>query len=208
MEQLPIETTVYSMSAEPPPDSNRRADERHLTLFRVGSIVVGGRRELCLVKNISAGGALIRFYSALEPDQRLEIELKERQPIPGCVTWVRGSDAGITFDSPVDVIDLLKSSSDGPRPRMPRVEVRCVVFVREGAATSRARLHNISQGGLKVESASVLTPGANVTVTLPGLPPQGGTVRWNDGDLYGITFNVVLPLAGLVEWLQARDRSL
>ena len=208
LEQLPIETTVYSMSADPPPDTDRRADERHLTLFRVGSIVVGDRRELCLVKNISAGGALIRFYAAIEPEQRLQIELKEGQPIAGCVTWVTGSDAGITFDSPVDVLELLKSSSDGPRPRMPRVEVSCVVFVREGAVANRARLQNISQGGLKVECSTALTPGADVTVTLPGLPPQGGTVRWNDGSMYGISFNSVLPLAGLVEWLQARGRPL
>lgn len=196
------------MSAEPPPETNRRADERHLTLFRVGSIIAGERRELCLVKNISAGGTLIRAYSSLEPDQRLQIELKEGQPIAGIVTWVRGSDAGITFDSPVDVIDLLKSSGDGPRPRMPRVEISCVGFVREGAVVNRAQVHNISQGGLKVESPNPLSPGADVTVSLPGLPPQGGTVRWNDGTLYGITFNSVLPLAGLVEWLQGRERSL
>lgn len=196
------------MSAEPPPETNRRADERHLTLFRVGSIIAGERRELCLVKNISAGGTLIRAYSSLEPDQRLQIELKEGQPIAGIVTWVRGSDAGITFDSPVDVIDLLKSSGDGPRPRMPRVEISCVGFVREGAVVNRAQVHNISQGGLKVESPNPLSPGADVTVSLPGLPPQGGTVRWNDGTLYGITFNSVLPLAGLVEWLHARERSL
>jgi hypothetical protein len=28
------------MSADPPPDSDRREEERHLTLFRVGSIIV------------------------------------------------------------------------------------------------------------------------------------------------------------------------
>ena len=208
LEQLPIETTVFSMSSDPPRETNRRADERHLTLFRVGSIVVGGRRELCLVKNISAGGALVRAYSTLEPEQPLQIELKEGQPICGLVTWVRGGDAGITFDSPVDVLDLLKASSDGPRPRMPRVEISCVGFVREGAVLNRAQVHNISQGGLKVESSNPLTPGADVTVSLPGLPPQGGTVRWNDGSVYGISFNTVLPLAGLVEWLHARERSL
>lgn len=205
MEELPIETTVYSMSPAPPPEANRRADERHLTLFRVGSMFIGDRRELCLVKNISAGGALVRAYCTLKENQPLRVELKEGQPVSGTVTWVKGSDAGITFDARVDVLDLLKASGDGPRPRMPRVEVRCVAFVREGAILHRSQVHNISQGGVSVETANPLTVGGEVTVSLPGLPPQGAVVRWKDETRYGINFNTVLPLAGLVEWLHARE---
>lgn len=204
MEELPIDTTVYSMADEPPADGNRRADERHLALFRVGSITVNGARELCLVKNVSAGGALIRAYCTLEPGQRLDIELKERQPVAGLVGWVRGSDAGITFDKRVDVLDLLKTGSDGERPRMPRVEISCAGFVRQGALLHRARVHNISQGGVSVEASGDLAVGGDVTVSLAGLPTQAAVVRWRDGDRYGITFNSVLPLAGLVDWLHSR----
>ena len=204
MEELPIETTVYSMSGEPPADAEQRGAERHLTLFRVGSIITAGRRELCLVKNISAGGALIRVYCALKAEARIEIELKERQPVAGRVTWTRGSDAGIAFDKPVDVLDLLKTSGDGARQRMPRIETDCVGFVREGAILHRAVVRNISQGGVSVETANPLTVGGEVTVSLPGLAPQGAVVRWNDGSRYGLTFNCVLPLAGLVDWLHAR----
>lgn len=207
VEQLPIETTLYSMSAEPPTEGNRRADERHVTLFRVGTIVVRGRRELCLVKNISAGGALVRAYCSLEPDMKLHIELKERQPVSGVVTWIKGTDAGITFDERVDVIELLKSSGDDPRPRMPRIEVRSVCFVRAGAILHRAIVHNISQGGLSVETPNGLSVNADVTVSIPGLSPQDAVVRWAHGDRYGLSFNSVLPLAGLVAWLQERQSA-
>jgi hypothetical protein len=205
VEQLPIETTLYSTAKEPPRQPNRRADERHLTLFRVGTIIIGNKRELCLVKNISAGGALIRAYSDLEEGAALAIELKQEQPVSGSVTWVRGSDAGITFDDRIDVIELLKSAGDGPRPRMPRMEVSCVCFVREGAIVHRSLLHNISQGGVSVETPNSLSIGGDVTVSLPGLPPQGATVRWKDDNRYGVSFNTVLPLAGLVAWLQERS---
>ncbi len=207
VEQLPVEATLYSMSASPPAESNRRGEQRHLTLFRVGSIVVGGKRELCLVKNVSGGGALIRAYCELQPDMPIEIELKERQPIAAKVSWIKGSDAGLTFDTPVDVIDLLKSSGEGPRPRMPRIQVHCICFVREGAVVHRSTALNISQGGVSVESANPLTVGRDVTVTLPELQPQGAVVRWNSGDRYGLSFNNVLPLAGLIEWLHARERT-
>lgn len=207
MQELPIERTVYSMSAQPPTQEDRRNDERHLTLFRVGAILIGQKRKLCLVKNISAGGALVRPYCKLQPEQRIQIELKEQQPIPGSVTWVRGSDAGITFDERVDVVELLKTNLEGPRPRMPRVEIACVCFVREGAIVHRTNLHNISQGGISVECAHPLTSGTQVTITLPGLPTQLGSVRWNEGSRYGIAFNDVLPLAALVEWLHSRQSA-
>jgi hypothetical protein len=119
LEHLPVETTTYSMSADPPSDSDRREEERHLTLFRVGSIIIDNRRELCLVKNISAGGALIRAYCALTPNQPLRIELKEGQPLAGRVKWIRGSDAGMIFDEPVDVIELLKASGRPPAKNAP-----------------------------------------------------------------------------------------
>jgi Tfp pilus assembly protein PilZ len=205
VEQLPIETTVYSMSGEPPVDSNRRADERLLTLFRVGTIVIGDKRELCLVKNISAGGTLIRAYCTLKPDMAVHIELKQGQSVPGKVTWIRGTDAGITFAERIDVIELLKSGGEGPRPRMPRIEAKCVCFVREGATVHRSTMHNISQGGLSVETANPLKIGADVTVSIPGMEPQGAVVRWKDGDRYGVSFNSVLPLAGLVAWLHERS---
>ena len=65
MEAQPVETTLYSLSSVPPApaaEAERRDGERHMTLYRVGSIQVEDRRELCLIKNISAGGMMIRLY--------------------------------------------------------------------------------------------------------------------------------------------------
>lgn len=201
MEELPVETTLYSMSSEPPPAQSRRSGERHLTIFRVGSILIDGKRELCLVKNISAGGALIRAYCPLEIGQPLQIDIKERQPVSGEVSWIRGSDAGIEFDSPVDVIELLSGGDEKQRPRMPRIEVKCIGFVREGAVVHRAHIHNISQGGIRAEIPNALKVGGAVTVSLNGLAPQQGIVRWSDSGRYGIAFNSVLGLPVLIDWL-------
>lgn len=207
MEQLPIETTIYSLSDKAPPANDRRADERHLTLFRVGSIAIGTRRELCLVKNVSAGGALIRAYCVLEPGRQVEIELREGQPVKADVKWVRGTDVGLDFKTPVDVVDLLKNSGDGPRPRMPRVEVDCVAWVRVDATVHRSRAVNISQGGIKVECRSNIPTGTDVIVTLNGLPPCQGTIRWSVDGACGVTFNRILALPVLVAWLHGqRDR--
>src|SRR5688500_14525690 len=104
-----------------PQVAERRGEERYLTLFRVGSPLVAGERQLCLIKNISTGGMLIRAYSDLTPGTALSVELKQGQHIDGTVSWIDGHSAGIAFDTRVDIVDLLSISAEGPRPRMPRV---------------------------------------------------------------------------------------
>lgn len=208
MIEKPVETTLYSLADGVPRAPERRVDERHLTLFRVGSVTIDDRRELCLIKNISAGGMLIRAYCALEPGTRLSVELKQGEQIEGIVSWMNDGCAGIAFDSPVDVIELLAASMEGPRPRMPRVEIRCIASVRQGSQVYGLLARDISQGGVKVETGRKLEIGSDVVVTLPGMAPRAGVVRWSHGGCYGITFNRLIALAELVAWLHEQRASL
>jgi hypothetical protein len=203
VEAQPVETTLYSLSdAAPAAESDRRDDQRHMTLYRVGSLLVENRRELCLIKNISAGGMMVRLYHAIAEGTPVTVELKSGQPIRGKISWTREPSAGIAFDQPIDVIDVLSSSLDAPRPRMPRIETHCHATIRDGANALRVRVCDISQGGVKVESQALLPRGADVVVTLPGLEPQPGMVCWIEGGFIGVTFNRLLPLGELVSWLQ------
>ncbi len=203
----PVETT-YSLAAAAPKQPDRRESERYLSLLRVGSIIIEGQRELCLIRNISAGGMMIRAYSPISVGTRATIELKQGDPVSGIAKWVDGELTGITFDEPIDVLLLLAPPGDGPRPRLPRIEVECTAWVREDGDVMRTLVHNISQGGLRINSRSQLTVGADVVVTLPGLTPAAGVVKWrNEGDSYGIAFNRSLVLSELVEWLQEQQQE-
>jgi hypothetical protein len=195
VEEQPVETTLYSLSDHAPEPTDRREGERHLTLFRVGSVMIDRRRELCLIKNISAGGMMIRAYCALEVGTRISVELKRGEQIHGKISWTRGESAGIAFDQHVDVVELLATSMDGPRPRMPRIEVRCIASVRQGSNVYGMRAHDISQGGIKVESNRELAIGSEVMVTLPGLQSRIGTVRWKDGRADGVRQATCCPAA-------------
>ena len=205
MEEMPVETTLYSLSDQAPQPEERRDGERHLTLFRVGTMAVDGRRELCLIKNISAGGAMLRLYTGgLAIGQELTVELKCGQPLSGSVAWVREPNVGLSFREPIDVVAMLTQNEGGPRPRMPRIETNAWLTIREGANTHRVRACDISQGGLKVQSAVPFLRNAEVVVTLNGLGPQPGVVRWTDAGFVGITFNRLLPLPTLIEWLKSQ----
>ena len=208
LDEQPVETTLFSLDRAAPKPVQRRKSDRHLSLLRVGSLVIGEHRELCLIKNVSAGGMLIRTYSHVEPGTHVAIELKQGAPLSGCVLWTKNDCIGVAFDAPVDVLQLISVSVDGPRQRLPRVAVGCTAWIRDGAAVHRTRTVNVSQGGLRIVSRDELPIGADVVVSLNGLAPIAGVVRWKEGEDYGISFNRSVALPDLVNWLREQQEQL
>jgi hypothetical protein len=207
LDDQPVETTLYSLADAPPGPPRRRSEERYLSLLRVGTLLIDDRRELCLIRNISGGGMMIRAYSPIQAGTRLSIELKQGEPISGEALWAKDGLVGINFDKRIDVLSLIAPADDGPRPRMPRIEVSCTCWVREGADVRRAKAVNVSQGGICIESPAEPTAHAEVIVSLLGLSPIPGVVRWRDENYCGIAFNRVLSLSDLVGWLQAQQEQ-
>jgi hypothetical protein len=201
----PILETSFSFSDQVPPPPERREGERYVTILRVGVLIVDGQRELCLIRNISAGGLMAHVYSPVQPGQRVIVELKTSQQIEGFVQWVRDSDAGIAFDTRVDVSQLLANPAvldNGWRPRLPRVEIDRLATLRVGARTYWVHTCDVSQGGVKIDTDQPLETGAAVVITLENLRPLAGTVRWQKGRACGIAFNDLLPFEELIAWLK------
>ncbi len=197
--------TGFSFSSEVPAPTERRGGERHIKILRVGTLVVEGRRELCLIRNISAGGLMAHVYSRLDPGQRITVELKASQPVTGRVVWARAGNAGIQFDAAMDVAELLANPQvldNGWRPRTPRVEIDRMATLRIGASTGWVHARDISQSGVKIESSSPPATGEEVVVTLDGFRPLHGLVRWQSGEHCGIAFNQLIPFGELIDWLK------
>jgi hypothetical protein len=198
--------TPFSFSYKLPPPDDRRTGPRYTTLLRVGVLQTEAGRELCLIRNISAGGLMAHVYSEIAVGARAEVELKSGQHVSGTVIWAKKRAIGVQFDGTVDVADLLTVCSSGPRPRMPRIEADCFASVRAGARTYRARTRDISQGGVKVKIDAELPIGEAV-VTLSGLRPVSCAIRWSDGEFAGIAFNEIVPLGELIPWLKERGQA-
>lgn len=207
MEEQFVETTVYSLAASAPTQPDRRGGDRYVRLLRVGAIMIEDRRELCLIRNVSAGGMMIRAYSNIGVDTAVSIELKQGDPVRGTVKWNDGDLTGVEFEQPIDVLSILAPPGEGPRPRLPRIEVDCASWVREDGNVTRTRVTNVSQGGVRLDSRTALTVGADVVVTLPGMTPVAGVVKWTDGEAYGVSFNRALVLSELVDWLQGQQQD-
>lgn len=197
-----VETTLYSLSDAAPRPPDRRSSDRYVSLLRVGALLIGDRRELCLIRNISAGGMMIRAYSPVEPGTPVRVELKHGEAIAGIAQWVEGGLTGVAFNEPIDVLALLATSAEGPRPRMPRIELDCSAWLRADADVCRARAVNISQGGMCLHCKVEIPLGAQVIVSLPDLQPLAGVLKWRSGEACGIGFNRVLAVGELMEFLQ------
>lgn len=204
-----VETTNYSISSAPPErrKAERRKGDRYLSLLRVGALMVGDRRELCLIRNVSAGGMMIRPYSAIEPGTRVSVELKHGESVSGVAQWSENGLTGVVFDSRIDVVTLLSASDGVPKPRMPRIELECTASLRHEGEVWHARVVNISQGGICVESSTPLQINGDVVVGLPGLHSAAGVVRWKDGACYGIGFNRAYLVDELMAFLRQHQND-
>ena len=200
-----VEETTFSFSRQAPQPPERRNQRRHMTILRVGSLLFGEKRELCLIRNISAGGLMAHVYSRTQIGQRVGVELKTNQRIDGIISWIQDNNAGITFDTPIDVEEMLASNvglENGWRPRLPRVEIDRLATLRAGANVYGVSTRDISQGGVKIETDEPLEEGEEVVLTLDRFRPIAGVVRWHQEGVCGIAFNQVIPFRELMAWLR------
>jgi hypothetical protein len=200
-----VEETSISLSPEAPSPPERRREQRHLTILRVGALIIDGERELCLVRNISAGGVRAHVYREIAVGTRVEIEIKNDEPLAGTVIWESESSIGISFDQPIDVPEFLATSKileDGRRARRPRVEIDRPAKLRCGDLVSWGQIRNISQGGIRFDCEEDLPVDSDVVITMQGFRPLPGVIRWRRDQWYGISFIQVLPIQELCDWLR------
>ena len=137
--------------------------------MRVGAIAIDGKRELCLIRNISAGGMMIRAYSPIPIGTRLSVELKQGDPVEGAVQWVEDGLTGVAFDEPIDVVLVAfrarRRTSPAPAAHRGRLHR---LGPRGRRRRANARGERVARRRLRDQSEPMLTVGADVVVTLPG----------------------------------------
>ncbi|MFA5963524.1 MAG: PilZ domain-containing protein [Sphingomonas sp.] len=202
--------TRISLGTDVPVSDERRSDSRTLSIFRVAKLMTQAE-SLCVVRNISSGGLMAETYEPLVVGQGVHLQFASEITLAGAVVWRRDRQAGIQFDEPVDVFELLRPTSDFRpmrfRNRPPRVHVSGQVELRAGACYHRARLCDISQGGAKLLVPTPLHVDEEVVLRTGTLNPLRGNVRWHDADAIGIAFHNPVPLDELTRWMGAIRRT-
>ena len=186
-------------------------DQRTVTLFMVGKLLVDGRGEgLCRVRNLSVGGLMLETCMPLALGERVSVELRGTGLLSGAIVWAREGRAGVAFHLPVIVEDLVRTAPHlGSRllkvcqPRGPRVTVDCPIEVQLEGERVDARLTDISQGGAKLALPLAAQRDERLILMIPGLPLKLAIVRWVRDEV-GVAFAEPLPFELLSEWLMVR----
>lgn len=189
---------------ESQPAFDERSGERYTTLFRVARVVTDcGAQHLCLIRNIGAGGLMLETYVPFAVGTRVQIEPKGCTPVSGEIRWVKDRNAGVAFETPIDVSDYLNRNqltAGRETPRGPRLVVGVRARLRVGAIWHLVDLIDLSQKGAKIESDLPMELEAAVELMVDQLAPVSGRVRWIKGERVGIEFSSLIPLADLAEW--------
>jgi hypothetical protein len=190
-------------------EHERRHGRRHVTVLRVGKVVREHGDEICVIRNISAGGVMAQLYSPAKLGEKVIIEFKSGRRLAGDIRWVRGQDAGVQFEDEIDIVRFLAGEDDiagGFGPRAPRLGVGMPAVMRCGVRVHPVTVCDISQGGLKFRAIESTAEGQKLVFRIAGLPPLAGTVRWRDPLYAGISFDTPLALDVLARWAADTDR--
>lgn len=205
---MPLDT-VYSLSGGVPP-IEATVEEADASVLQPGSVVVGSIRQVCLIRKISAGGAVLHTDLPVEEGRRLELELDTGEHLDGSIAWRRGSELGLRFDEPIDVLPILARnlvSQPGERRRMPRVEVFCPARIDLESRSILVTVRDMAQGGAKIEGPFELNTDEKVMLTPEGLRPIAGAVRWVAGNVAGLIFEPELEWQELMPWFRSRRNA-
>ena len=200
--------TVYSLSGEVAPVMGG-ADDAAPSVLQPGALVVGSVRQICLIRKISAGGAVLHADITLGEGRRLELELDTGDLLEGKILWRRGFEVGIAFDEPIDVLPIIARnlvSQPGERRRMPRVELTCPAQIETEQRHSLGTLRDIAQGGAKLDVMFPLQADEKLLLIPEGLRPVPAVVRWTQDRLAGVEFSEELDWQEMMPWLRARSR--
>ena len=183
--------------------ADRRGDDRAKTsIYRSALLRSSSIETFCLIRNISSGGLMCEVPVELAPESRISIEMRSGQSIGARVVWCRDKRIGVEFEHKVDVPALLASlreESGGWKPRMPRLVTHCPATLEIDDETGQVLLTDLSQGGARIDGIRA-TAGEPVTLTVEGLEPRRGVVRWANNGQAGIGFLRAIPFDMLARW--------
>lgn len=190
--------------------ADRRAGPRHISILRVGKISWDDQDQLCIVRNISAGGLMVGCNRPPKIDQRVIVELRSDKQMPGTVRWARDGNSGIQLDASINVEAVLREERNPLlriRPRAPRFLRRGTVKLIGEGEPVLGDIIDISIGGLSCRPERPLRRGEPVVASIQGLAATTAEIRWTKGDVTGVRFEKPLPWRAFGEWLDAAPKG-
>jgi len=200
---LPAEPSLRS---GPVGQIERRRDVRHATTLQVAKLAARQGEELCILRDISSGGAKAIVYRPLTPGEPVVLTLKTAHEIAGRVAWCSDDIVGITFDRRVAVLELLAHRAlnrFGRRIRPPRLAVDLPAVLEIDDGRTDVRIRDVSQAGMRLATNRLVRDGQHCVIDMPAMGKRQAIVRWYRNGDAGIALKQALNYPEFAAWRQA-----
>ncbi len=170
-----------------------------------GQLVGADGTRDCFVHRITAAGATLTVTGPITHGERATMELPFGVSAAGSVVGDDPDSLAFRFDAPLDVVAALArclAALPAERRQMPRIELRQRLCIRHGDQVDFAWTRNLSPAGLGIEIRAPLRVGEVVEITLDGLRPIAGEIRWTEHGQAGIAFAEEIGWQILMPWLR------
>lgn len=191
-------------------EEDRRKQNRHIAMLRLAKIKSESGEGWGFIKNLSSTGMMVEVHPNFELGDTVSALLTEDQELSGKVRWRKKALAGVEFDSPIDIAQVLSKPGDGRQgrvSRLPRIEMKHPINLYQGSRLIHADICDISPAGICVATDFKFEIGKKLRLSVPDLLDINGTVRWQSGCRVGIVFSHRLPLDDLMVWLSTFYRA-
>ena len=114
------------------------------------------------------------------------------------------------FKQPIDMLALINRkliSQPSERRAMPRIELRCGLYLKWCANLEPATLRNISARGLQLEGEALPPRGTFIGIFIEGLIVPPGEVVWRKDNLAGIELFEELSWTSIIPWIREVGRK-
>jgi hypothetical protein len=205
-----VSTAPVPLPDIPDDASDRRGGLRALSILRVGRVVSGDEDQLCVVRNISAGGVMFECLQPPPVGRHLIVELRSDKRMPGTVRWVREGKVGLQFDHEIDVEQMLREDRSPllrHRARPPRFVRRGTMRLIVGGESVPAAIVDISINGARCHPELPVRTGEPVVAALDEVGAVNAEIRWVRGDVAGVRFEKPLPWKPFMQWLDQAPRA-
>lgn len=185
----------------------RAGDDRTVSIFRAGKLSrEDGTEELCVVRNVSGGGAMLAHNGQFAEGERVQLDLRLDERLPARIVWVKDDRCGLEFDTPVDLAEILAAhEGELMRPRPPRLRVVAATRLAIGGTEYPAQLRDISRTGACFAIDEARLPRApECRALLTGLGDYRAIVCWRRGGFIGVNFASTLQMWPLNDWVRAQ----
>lgn len=173
----------------------RQADRRSLVM-RAAKVHCDQGEYLCIVRNISATGASLRFFHDAPLDETLSLEMANGFRREMHCRRRDNDQAGFEFSSPIDVDEFLDNPGMHSRPDI-RIRLGLSGTISVGRVASRVTILDLSQSGACIQCDATVPVQQLVHLAIGGLAPRIAHIRWRDGHAHGLVFQQSFGLAEL-----------